>query len=65
MMHFMSSTDSIQIHIIRVPEYFETLVNKYVVYHEIRKTIQCNAKSYPEKGIVTLLHTKKQARNTR
>jgi len=34
-MHFVRSSDTPQIPVIAIPEYFDALVDKYVMYYEI------------------------------
>lgn len=62
--HFMRPPDRPQIHRIGIPENPEPLVDKYIVYDEIRETVNGNAQPDPKQIIKILVQSDRQKQNT-
>ncbi len=64
MMHFMGSTNSPEIPVVTVSEYFESLMNKNIVHHKVTKTIKSNPYSHKQTEIVAIEYSKKHQQAT-
>jgi outer membrane lipoprotein-sorting protein len=64
-MNFVGTPDGGEVTVFTVPEQTEALMNKNIMDEKISKPVNGYAKSYPEKEIVTVLHTKEKADNSR
>ena len=56
-MYLMRSADSFKICIVGIPENFKTLVNKNIMYQEVREPIGSDPNSDPEQRIIPILHS--------
>lgn len=59
MMYLVCSADSFEIGIVGIPENFKTLVNKNIMYQEVRKSVGSDPNADPKQCIIPILHSNK------
>ena len=57
MMDLMSPANSFKIGIVGIPENLKTLVNKDIMYQEVRQPISGDTKSDPKQCVIPVLHS--------
>ena len=60
-MHFMSSSDTLEIRRVDIPKDLEALVDENIMNYEISESVDRDAQAYPKEKIVAIASSEEQA----